>query len=113
MTGQYVVTFDPTTLKSSPQIEDVKDKEGKKDTSLSNTAVGRELTTSGPARPLTLQERAITLATAISADFGEQNLYPLSMRFSLLIFFDRLLQQTLSEPCRRLYPLLLDGRWEW
>lgn len=71
--GQYVVTFDPTTLSSNVQIEDVKDEDEKKDTSLSNTATGRELTTSGPARPLTLQERAVTLATAISADFGELN----------------------------------------
>lgn len=64
-----MVTFDPTTLNPDLRIEDSQEK--KKDTSLTDTPTGRELITSGPARPLTLQERAVTLATAISADFGE------------------------------------------
>ncbi|MCO5583305.1 hypothetical protein L7F22_037215 [Adiantum nelumboides] len=85
-TGQYILTFDPTQNQdlnndgplesprlpqssqsylpspSSPSPE-------KEQSSLTETASGRELITSGPSRALTMDERAVALATAISADF--------------------------------------------
>lgn len=63
------MTFDPSTMTSDLRIEDGQEK--KKDSSLSDSTSGRELMTSGPARALSIQERAVALATAVSADFGK------------------------------------------
>ncbi|UZJ52058.1 hypothetical protein CBS101457_001378 [Exobasidium rhododendri] len=65
-TGQYVLTFDPSTPTSDLRLEDVKKSESP---TLANSTAGRELIESGPSRQLTIQERVVALATAISADF--------------------------------------------
>lgn len=85
-TGQYILTFDPTqnqelskddplesprlpqsSQSSLPSPSSSSKKE--EQSSLTETATGRELITSGPSRALTMDERAVALATAISADF--------------------------------------------
>lgn len=60
-TGQYVLTFDPT---NSPDLR-LEAPQTQQGASTSST----ELVQSGPARALSLDERAVALATAISADF--------------------------------------------
>ncbi|PWN35878.1 Scramblase-domain-containing protein [Meira miltonrushii] len=83
-TGQYILTFDPTQnqdmnndgpldsprLSQSPQSSLPPPSSSEKEqSSLTETATGKELITSGPSRALTMDERAVALATAISADF--------------------------------------------
>jgi hypothetical protein len=69
-TGQYVLTFDPTTtpdLQLEPPAN-TSQQQGNSST-ISSSSSGRELVTSGPVRQLTMDERAVALATAISVDF--------------------------------------------
>jgi hypothetical protein len=66
--GQYVLTFDPSTLNSNLRIEEGKKSEA---STMADSTAGRELIESGPSRQLSLPERVVALATAISADFGE------------------------------------------
>lgn len=83
-TGQYILTFDPTQnqdLDNDGSLDSPKlpqshqsslpspSSSDKEQSSLAETATGKELITSGPSRALTMDERAVALATAISADF--------------------------------------------
>ncbi|KAH0444469.1 hypothetical protein IEQ34_025539 [Dendrobium chrysotoxum] len=82
-TGQYVLTFDPTQnrelddkialespkMSKSAQSSLPSPSSEKEQSSLTRSATGKELILSGPSRALTMDERAVALATAISADF--------------------------------------------
>lgn len=62
-----MLTFDPT---DSPELR-LEEPQSQSNRGGLSTTTGLELVRSGPARSLTMDERAVALATAVSADFGE------------------------------------------
>lgn len=77
-TGQYVLTFDPSSSPElrleAPQQQQQRQQQQSSSSSASSgiassSRSGLELVESGPARALSMDERAVALALAVSADF--------------------------------------------